>query len=382
MRELYAHQKRFIAKNPDRALLLWEMQTGKTIAACEWIKLRPKKKTLVISPKTVVEKWKRELKDWGAKADVISMSQLHKIDLDPYTALIIDEAQHFASPLFAAGRSQRTERLYNFLRSRMDVHTLLLSATPVRSTPWNIHTIGALMHHFWNVKTFRSTFFYFTDMYGRWHWKKKKDWRTEIRRYVEEIADIVLMSDCVDVPIQREQVIRIPWTKNDEDVLAKEYEPAKEWHGRHRAENGRKKFEKVMELMDGYRKAIVVCHYTAQIDDFVERIGEERQVFVLDGRTKDQDAVIEAAKKADDCIFIVQASMGAGFSAAEFDVVIFASMSFRYVDFVQMRGRVKVITNLHENTFYYLLGGKCDEAVYATIQAGKDFDALEYTKRK
>lgn len=379
-KKLYKHQERFIAKNPDRALLVWEMQTGKTRAACEWLKLRPKHKALIICPKLIVEKWKRELKEWGSRATVVSMSMLPKVNINIYGggAVILDEAQHFASPLFNAGRSKRTEVIYNFLRQYPSTHVLLLSATPVRSTPWNIHTLGAFVGQFYPVKLFRDRFFYFTDIFGRWHWEKKSDWRKQVRPYVERISDIVLMSDCVDIPLQHEEVVEIHWNATDEKLLSNEYaEPAKEWSRRHKAENGRRKFDVLEPLLDGYRKVIVVCHYTEQINNYVEWIGDTRQVYVLNGQTKDQDATIEAAKAADDCVFIIQASMGAGFSASEFSVIIFASMSFRYVDLVQMRGRIKVITNLHENNFIYLIGGKCDQRVYETIMAGKDFDVLQ-----
>ncbi len=381
--QLYKHQERFIAKNPDRALLLWEMQTGKTVAAALWLKERFRMRRLVICPKALVEKWKRDLKEWGVNnVGVVAMSQLHKVILDEFNCLVIDEAQHFASPLFAAGRSKRTEGIYTFVKNNPKAHILLLTATPVRSTPWNAHTLGAFIGHFIPMKSFRDSFFYFTDMFGRWHYEPKKDWRIRIRPYVERISDIVLLSECADIPKQHEQIIELPWTPSDEKMLSMEYmEPSKEWHHRHKAEQGRKKFDQIMEIMDGYRKAIVVCNYTEQIDNYVAWIGNERQVFVLDGRTKDQDATIEAAKKADDCIFIVQASMGAGFSAAEFSVVIFASMSFRFVDYVQMTGRVKVITNLHENLFIYLLGGKNDKAVYAQVKKGLDFHPPAYMLR-
>jgi superfamily II DNA or RNA helicase len=255
----------------------------------------------------------------------------------------------------------------------------LLTATPIRSTPFNIHTLATFIGKYWDFKHFREQFFYFTDMFGRWHWEKRPGWQKEIRPYVEEISDIVLMQDCLDVPAQTEQIIHIPWTKKEEGELSTEYqEPAGEWHERHRAEQGKQKFNVLMDILDGYRKAIVVCHYTQQIEDYKKMIGEERQVFVLNGAVKDQDAVIEEAKAADDCIFIVQASMGAGFDASEFSVVVFASMSFRYVDMVQMKGRVKRINNLHENLFIYLIGGKCDQGVFDTIQAGKDFDPHHY----
>jgi len=64
--------------------------------------------------------------------------------------------------------------------------------------------------------------------------------------------------------------------------------------------------------------------------------------------------------------------------ADKFSVVVFASMSYKYIDTAQMKFRVKRIHNLHENTFIYLLGGKCDKACYDCISAGKNFDPIEY----
>lgn len=378
---LRPHQQRFVDKNPNRALLVWETQTGKTLAACEWLKLRTDRPALVLSPKAIIKKWERELADVNAVADVITHDAIKKMDISKYRAIVADECQAFASPLFTKQRSQRATKLYEHIRAHPDTHILLMSATPVRSSAWNIHTLACYLQHLWPVKQFRDKFEYLTDIYGRYHYEPVPDWRTKIRPYVKEIADIVLMKDIIDgdMPEESEEIINIPWTKTHEkafkDSLAGAYsEPSAEWHARHRAEQGKDKLAKVKEITDGYQKAIVVCFYTEQIALYAREIGKERQVFVLQGSTKDQDAVIEAAKAADDCVFLIQASMGAGFSASEFNVVIFASMSFRYIDLVQMKGRVRVITDLHPNMFIYLLAGKCDRAVHERIMLGKDFD--------
>lgn len=380
---LYAHQQRFIDRNPDRDLLVWETGTGKTVAACLWLNKRKGRPALVVCPKGIVDKWKRDLVEWGAKADVVSRDQVKKIDLSKYRALVLDEAQDFASPLFDKGRSQRAQVIYTHIKHHMDTHVLLLTATPIRSTPWNIHTLACYLGKYSDVRKFREAYFHLTDRYGRMHWEKNKGWQTAIRPRVEALADIVLMQDCADVPVQHHQVLTVPWTPAQDNALGSQYlEPAAEWHARHRLEQSEAKYDKLMEIAGGYRKVIVVCHYRSQIDDYVKRIGDERLVFVLDGRTPDQDKVIADARAAADCIFIIQASMGAGFDAAEFSVVVFASMSFKYVDYIQMKGRVKRINNLHENTFIHLLGGKCDKAVYATIQKNRDFDVHDYLANK
>lgn len=371
MKTLYTHQQRFINKNPDRALLVWETGTGKSLAACEWLKLRMNRKALIICPKALVEKWKRDLFETGAHAYVVTRDAVKIMNLDSYSAIVIDEAQDFSSPLFTKARSARATKIYNHIKDHPDTHVLLLTATPVRSTPWNIHTLGAYIGHFWPVRDFRKEFEYMTDIYGRMHYELVGDWRTKVREYVEEIADIVLMKDCIDVPVQHEQVITVISPKFKPSG---HYEsPAAEWHERHRYEQVAK-LVPLQKILGGYRKAIVVAHYTEQIKDLEKELSRDRQVFVLQGSTKNPDETIEAAKAVDDCVFIVQASMGAGFDASEFSVVIFVSLSFRYVDYVQMKGRVKRINNLHENLFIHMLGGKHDEAVYNTIMNGRDFD--------
>lgn len=376
---LYEHQRRFVDRNPNRALLLWEVGTGKSLAAIEWLKRRADKKALIVCPKAIVAKWKKDLASHGIDADVATSDGVKKIDMAPYRALVIDEAHQFASPLFAAGRSQRATKIYNFVKNTRDAHVLLLTATPIRSSPWNCHTLACYLGIFWDIRKFRDKFYYLTDMFGRMHWEPRKDWRKLIRPCIESIADIVLMSECADVPVQEHEVRTIPWTKAHADLLAAEYlEPAKEWHLRHRIEQGADKFNELKKILDGHRKIVVVCFYLAQIADYAERIGTDRQVFTLTGSTPDQGEVIREAQAADDCVFIVQAGLGAGFDLDTFSVMVFASMSFSYVHYTQMCGRIRRIHNLHANKYIYLLAGKADEAVYKTIMSGKDFDPIEY----
>lgn len=384
IKTLYKHQERFANENPDKAMLVWETGTGKTVSACVWMNKRPGVKFLVVCPKGIIEKWKRDMKEWGVKkTDVVSRDDIKKISLQNFGGLVLDEGQDFASPLFEKSRSKRSEVIYNYIRSHIKAPILILTATPVRSTPWNIHTLAVFLGHFWDVRGYRNKFFHMTDKYGRFHYEKNTGWQKDIRPNVEFISDIVLMSDCIDVPQQHNQVIKIPWTQKQENELKKQLymEPALEWHARHRMEQGQNKWQVLKKMIDGYRKVIVVCHYRSQIDDYVAKIGDERLVFVLNGSVHDQNKVIEEAKSADDCVFFIQAQMGAGFDAGEFSVIIFASMSFRYVDMVQMKGRVKRINNLHENTFIHLLAGKNDQAVYNSIQLNKDFDVHDYLQQ-
>jgi superfamily II DNA or RNA helicase len=377
---LYNHQLRFLAQNPDKGLLVWSTGTGKTLTACEWRKKRNHlKNCLVITPKNIKEKWKRDLEENNTEGTVLTYQEMKKKPLDHYDILIVDEAHNAASPLFYKQRSQISTTLYNLVKSKPEMPVLLLTATPIRSTPYNIHTLACYINKYWDIKKFREEFFYWTNMFGRWHWEVRLDWRKRIRKYVESISDIVSLEDCIDIPPQEEEVINIHWGWDQDEELEKLelIEPIQQWVARHRLENGKHKLKKLEEILDGYQKAIVICHYKSQIDEYSEHFKNIREVYVLDGRVKNQDEVIENAKKSKDCIFFLQAQMGAGFDASEFSVMIFASMSFRYIDMVQAKGRILRINNPHANKYYYLLGGKCDRAVYNTIMSGKDFDVLE-----
>jgi len=381
--KLYEHQKRFVERNPDRALLVHEMRTGKSIIAICWMLLRPNLPALVVCPKGIVEKWKRDLETWNVIADVVSRDQVKKINLSLYSVLVLDEAQDFASPLFTKQRSKRAEVIYNYIKSGKNDHILLLTATPVRSTPWNIHTLACYLGVYWNVKEFRKKFFYFTNRYGINHYEKVSTWRKDIRPYIEKISDIVLLKDCFDVPEEQHKIIDIPWTsKQEKQLLEGDYEePMTEWYARHKMENGIVKYRALKPLLDGYRKVIVVIYYRDQIEEYKKLIEKDRQVFVLHGGINNQDEVIQGAREADDCVFIVQASMGAGFDAYEFSVIIYASMCWKYVDYIQSTGRIYKPGNIKfegDLNYIYLIGGRNDKSVLDTIRAGDDFNPHKY----
>lgn len=366
--QLYEHQKRFAIKNPRKALLCWEVRTGKTVAAAVWLNLRQNKKALVICPKSIVEKWKRDLKTWKAKADVISRDTVHKTDLHRYRAVIVDEVHDFASPLFTGKASRRAAALYQFVRAHPEADILLLSGTPIRSTPWNIHTLACFLGIYWDKAAFQNEFFVLVRRFGRMFYEEKSDWRIRVRPYLEQIADIVLMKDCYDMPHPKDPIV----------VEVKQVaSSATSWHERHKAEQSNKKIDALRRVLDGYRKVMLVCYYREQIERY-EKEFADREVFVLHGGVKNHDAVIQAARAADDCIFIVQSSMGVGFDAWEFSAMVFASLDFKYVAYEQMLGRMKQMGATVAKDVVVVLGGECDTAVWEQIQRGRDFTPSQY----
>lgn len=384
-----AHQEKF-AKGykhphlaPGKAFIVHEGGTGKTICGALFIKDGRDKNAVVTCPKRVVNKWKAELFKCKTYARVLSHGDFVKaIEAEgPFeaSALVVDEADEFASPLFTKERSRRSEALYNEIKAYPDMPVALLTATPIRSNPWNLHTLLTYLGRYIEWKEWREAFFTLQDLpfLPRPAYMEDDDWREKSRVVLEKYADIVLLRDVVDLPDATYNMIPVstPRFNNTE-----EWEASAAFYAEHRHEQ-QNKAEAIKEIGREFRKVLVVAFYTEQIDDLVVKLAADKPVFSLHGAVRDQEKVIMAANAADDCYFIVQASIGVGFDADTFSAVVFASMSNKVRDYVQMKYRVRRIHNLHPVSYNFLTGGRCDESVYDNIIHGRDFVPSEWKKR-
>ena len=373
----FPHQEKFLKGYIGKRLLVHEGGTGKTVCACLWLRDGKDHNALVVCPKRVVDKWKEALSKWDTKATVLSKEQFKKTAYKKWSALVIDEADEFASPLFTPQRSQLSEKMYNLIKQYRP-ETLLLTATPIRSTPWNLHTLLCFSGYPIDPKKWKHYFFELkkTPYLPRPAWMPKPNWRNLIRPILEKYADIVLLKDCVDyLPSVTEVKVAI----KSEPFDGTEWEGKKAFVEEHRHEQVNK-VKSILEIGKKYRKVLVVAYYTEQVDALQKELSKHRETFAIRGRVKDQEQIIEQAQQSKECFFIVQASLGAGFDADSFSCAVFASMSYAVRDFVQMKFRVRRIHNLHPVIFYYLFGGRCDKAVFRNIQLGKAFVPSEWKR--
>lgn len=370
--ELYPHQKRIIDLNPKKALLNWEMRCGKSLPAALWIDMPCRAgNTYIITPK-------QNKKDWialGTKATVLSKEEFKKLapSIKNPTAIVCDEIHTFASPLFMKGRSQLATALYTVLKNNPDCDFLGLSATMIRQDPWSLHTVLCYAGIYYDHKKWREEFFKLVKLpFLRFPaWMPNKDWRTKIRKYLEKHCDIVSLKDIVEyLPPAETKIVEI----EQEDYVYPEDEVVT-WTHEHRHEQ-KGKIAEILKL--GYRKILIVCHYTEQIDEMERELSKEKEVFVLDGRTKDADLVKKAAQASEDCYFIVQASMGFGFDGYMFGAMVFASMSHSCVHHTQMIGRLRHLKHLQPVVYYYMIGGRWDQRIFDTIEKGNEFNPHIY----
>lgn len=369
---LYQHQKEFLDANPNHAILCWETGTGKTFGADLWLERSDRlTNALIICPKQIRSDWKDTVPD----ATVYSFEDFLKADLpDKPSAIVVDEADAMASPLFVAKlRSKRTEKLYEYVMANPDVHVLFLSATPVRSTPWNMHTllVLAMLVPADSWKSYREKYFSLQHKpyLPRPAWMPVDGWQKMMQPLIDKYTYTALMSDLVDLPEETHEVIKLKapdYEKNEE------WEPMAQFVADHRLEQATKAQE-IKRISKGYRKVVVVAHYREQIDDLYKKLSKERSVFVLDGRTTDAQRVVADAEDSPECYIIIQASVGAGFELPSFAVMVFASQGYSVRNYTQMIGRIKRINSLKPTKYFYLLGGRCDKMIYASIKKNKDF---------
>lgn len=377
-----AHQQKFLDANPDKAILAWEMRVGKTLPAALWVD-HPRRagQTYIITPKQNIKDWQK----MNTMAEVMTKEEFKKIAhlIKNPTAIVVDEAHYFASALFIRGRSKMAESLYLLLKKYPECHVLLLTATPIRQNAWSLHTLLCFIGVYYDWKQWRATFFKEEALpflvRPKWMnpgevptaWVPKSDWRIKIREFLEKHTDILSLKDIVhDLPPPQDFIVKIkhaPYEKPDDQIVT--------WTHEHQYEQEGKENE-ILKM--GFKKLIVVAQYTAQIDDLAEKLGKEKPVFILDGRTKDADAVKRQAQEGEECYFIVQSSMGFGFDGYMFGAIVFASMSHSCVHHTQMTGRLRNLEHLGPVSYYYLIGGRWDQRIFNTIKKGEDFNPHIY----
>jgi superfamily II DNA or RNA helicase len=374
---LYEWQEKALTEPNSHAIWCAEAGTGKSHAAGLWLEQGERNKNaVVICPKQIRADWKAR----APYATVYSFEDFLKADAPSNpTAVVVDEADAMASPLFVAkSRSKRTGKLYNYLYDYPDVHILLLTATPVRSTPWNMHTLLVLAKikspATW--KTYRDIYFelQMKPYLPRPAYFPKVGWQRRMQELINKYTITALMADMVELPEETHEVIKLKapdYEKNEE------WEPMAQFVADHRLEQ-QSKLKILKECAKGYRKVVVVVHYREQIDELKRALSKERDTFVLDGRTTNTESVIAEAEASPECYFIIQASVGAGFELPSFAVMIFASQGYSVRNWVQMRARIKRINSLKPTKYFYLLGGRCDKMIYDSIQKGKDFVPSQY----
>jgi len=380
--KLMPHQQRAIDRNGNYELWCWSMRTGKTLPASLWSN-HP-----IRNSNPYVLCLKKDKKPWqkaAPHATVLTKEEFKKVweSIEKPSCVVVDESHWAHGALFTRQRSKQAEALYRFIKKWPDMHVLLTTATPVRNDPSSLHAALCFIGHYIPWKDWQEEMYELTykPYLPRPAWMPKKDWRERCRPYLEKYADIVKLEDVVDyLPPETHEIIEVPTPlyeyKEDEE---------RRWTTEHQHEQT-EKHKAIQELGDSHRKLIIIAHYTATVESLAAKLKTQKPTYVLNGQTKNQQEVIEAAQQADDCYFIVQAGMASGFDGYMFDAMVFTAMSHKVTEYMQSLGRLHHTQHIKPAIYYYLIakypkGGSWDADLYASIKAGKDFYATAGTTK-
>ena len=413
---LYAHQKRIIDEDKKKCGIFLGTGGAKTRTCLQMAE----GKTLVICPKQQREDrtWQRNAEKFGIVVDltVISKEDLRKngASLPPFDTIIIDECHNNCGVLpdtrQRGGRtipktSQIFEETLKLLRKYPPKRLYLCSATPV-SKPMNMWAIATLLGEHWDFMAFRNRYYQEIRIGQRRVWIPKKNEEVKNR-----LADVVKrwgytgsLNDFFDVPEQTHRTVHVELTgpqkqacremaMSEADILVRRSrlrtiengvlygKKVEEMSAREDVMTPKtiiypsKKIDYILERAEEFPKLLIFAQYTAQINTIASTLEKEGyNVKKLTGQTKDRTTLVQDAEKAQTCIVVAQSSISSGYELPSFPCVIYASKSWRYVDYEQSLGRVLRSNALKKNLYIHLVvKGGVDEACHDAIMSGQDF---------
>lgn len=395
--ELLNHQKDFLDRNYRKCVLVWETGTGKTFTSIKWAE-KIGIETLVICPKTLKTNWERSTKDYPGKFIIVTKEEFKKKvnnnELGYFNSIIIDEAHYFAGI-----KSQLSKVLIKYIERNRVANILCLTATPYMSTPLNIYTLGKIVgkkEYRWSYPYFMNNYFYIVYFGSRAIPTVVKNASVLMAEKIKEMAHVVKLEDCADVPEQTFITEYFSLTDEQKDGIEniKDISHIVRWTKKHQICGGSlkgdeynqdqffkcDKLKRLLDIIEENKKTIVVCRYNNEIKNIENELKNSKKVFIINGDIKDKQSVLDKANKEDDCVLLVNASCSEGWEAPTFNKVIFYSYSFSLKDYIQMLGRIQRINALQKCTYISLVIEKTiDEDVYKSITIDKkDFQLKIY----
>lgn len=402
--ELKPHQKEIVDMNPERALVSDMVGSGKTIIGI-FLANKNCKTCLVVTLKDNVAKWERDVQSFSeGKCKFVIMSKenfkKNSLTLEPTSGIIVDEAH-----TFAGAKSQLSKALASYLKKHNIKYRYLMSGTPVTSNWLSVYVLANHLGHNLNYYKFLRMFFYEVKIGRRSVWKPNPHKEAQLQDLVRKLSmgRMVRMEDIAEVPEQKFVTEYFNTTEEQNEAIKnlEDFEHIVRFTKIHQIEQGTlagseyeapqsfqclKNF-RIWELAKDNSKVAVFCRYNHQISvlkDYLKDLG--KPIFIINGESKNRDATVQAAEKAPEAIVLVNSAVGTGWEMPSVGVIVFASLSFSFIDHEQSKGRFLRINRLKPNVFYYLVTkgseGSVDSDVYDCIMSKQNFYIELYKKNE
>ena len=399
MLPLFEHQKNLIEKNPPYYGLWWETGTGKSRVLIELIK-KNRASAIIVCPKSIKERWMRDVASLPVPIIVITKEEFRRDHKKfPATrAFIVDECHHFSNP-----KSQLHKAALWWLKKHRPPFVWLATATPYRSSPWNGYALAALLGQSQNYREFRVAYFREQFLGHRVIHVPKDDPATtaKLASFIRELGEVITLDECVDMPPAVFEYEKIQLTKEEKKAITAltESNAVVRYSKIHQIENGtlkgnqyvpdtlysqNGKIERIRDIAAEVPKLVVFAKYTLQVRAIADALRKDKYtVFILTGETKNADRIIREANEAREAVIIINTDKAEGYELPSFQNVVYASLPWSMVSFLQSQGRVRRI-NKPQRVFYTILisDGEIDRAVFQSLEKKLDFNLKLYCERK
>jgi len=412
---LYQHQKVIIGEDKKWCGLFTGTGSAKTRTALELAE----GEILVICPKQqfLDGTWENNAKKFGIEKLICTISkETFRRDwrtLKKFDTVIIDECHNNLGVMPETRQrkgvqipktSQIFEATLLYLQKHPPKRLYLCSATPV-SKPMHMWAVATLLGQKWDFSRFREKYYFPVRIGQRQIWMPRKDVETKERLagLVRKFGYTGSLNDFFDVPEQTHKEVKIDLTTEQKEALKEmsksEADPLVRRARQRTIENGVLYGKKIEEIEVGeermvnrttiypshkidyileraieFPKLLIFANYTAQIQEIAKALrAEGYEVSELTGQTKDRTNLVQNAENASAHIVVAQSSISSGYELPSYPCVIYASKSWRFVDYEQSLGRVLRSNKLKKNLYIHLVVDGADGDCHNAILSGADF---------
>jgi len=390
---LYTHQSDIISQAPTHHGLWWSCGIGKTLAAIRLAEQHADN-ILVVCIKNVKDNWPEEIKTWKTKDKnwhVVTKEEFKrdwKKLVGKYDGLVLDEAQYFEGM-----KSQMHKNLIKYLAKSPPKCMYLLTANPYLSTPWNVFALEKIFGRTPSYAKYRRKFFFEQQMGSRKVPVIRKGIEDEIAKITKSLGSVIHRDDVFDVPdiIYKTEYFKMTSDQNkalkvleDDPMISNDIVYWTKSHqicgGTLKSTGERFKCEKLSRLKEyakENKKFVVFARYNAELAMIQETLGE--RVVVVNGTTKNREQIFKDANKSENTILAINATISAGYNLQEYEMIIFYSNDFSWVNREQAEGRVQRGEYRVARTIIdFLIPGTVDEDVWNCLKKKEDFSVAIY----
>jgi len=287
---------------------------------------------VLICIKSDKKKWERTNKRFGLNLEVYTKEEFQKATVPNYNLLVYDEihtCSMYTSGLFKA--------VHAYINRAKPEYILGSTATPYRSTPWNVFSYYKLFGFNPNYMEWRKRFFVEISIGGD---------RTILKPNPKTEGEVKMMLS--NICFKRDVATGIPhYIIHRVPIVIPMMEKYGSIHDVAQAENRSKP---MLDKLDGLYESgtLIVCYYTEE----VLMLKNMYNCVAVSGKFPWKEEYSDVDKYP---VIVVQADSATGWECPDHKNIIYFSRSWAYASYEQSMGRISRSNKFKDNYYHYLI---------------------------